>query len=80
MITHQYEIIDVHLHSWWKHVPVDPCLDPHQTYVMDEQVFSDTLAQMDNLGIRCGVVSGPNNIQSNGASERQAVSLPPGGR
>ncbi len=59
-----YEIIAVHLHAWWAGDGIGPINDPRpdQTYEINEQVFSDTLAQMDTLGIRCGVLCGPNNI------------------
>jgi uncharacterized protein len=62
MITHPYEIIDVHLHSWSIGGVTEAMFDPYKLYPVDEQVFSDTLAQMDSLGIRVGVISGPNNV------------------
>ncbi len=64
MTNHPYEIIDVHLHAWWAGEGTGPITDPRpdQIYEINEQVFSDTLAQMDALGIRCGVLCGPNNI------------------
>jgi len=62
MVTNQYEIIDVHLHAWWVGETVEPLFEPNQTYILNEKVFSDTIAQMDSLGIRCSVLSGPNNL------------------
>jgi predicted TIM-barrel fold metal-dependent hydrolase len=64
MAAHSYEIIDVHLHAWWAGEGME-CItnpDPDKIYDINEQVFSDTLAQMDACGIRCGVLCGPNNI------------------
>lgn len=56
------KVIDVHLHAWWEGDQVDPLLNPNQPAILDERVFTDTLAQMDQLGIAYGVISGPNNV------------------
>lgn len=62
MTTNQFEIIDVHQHSWSIGGVTEAMYDPHKFYTVDDQVFSSTLSQMDNLGIRIGVISGPNNV------------------
>jgi predicted TIM-barrel fold metal-dependent hydrolase len=58
-----FEIIDVHMHAWWTG-GLEALFDPHAPTTVDEQVLKDTLAQMDQLGIRPGVISGPNNVTS----------------
>jgi predicted TIM-barrel fold metal-dependent hydrolase len=60
MATGQFEIIDIHLHAWPK--DMNDLHYPHKSSILDQQVFDDTLAQMDDLGISQGVLSGPNNI------------------
>jgi len=57
----QFEIIDAHLHAW----PVEgigACFAPRAPAIADEKVFNDTLAQMDRLGIKQGVLSGPDDV------------------
>ena len=61
MTTGQFEIIDVHLHAWWIG-GMKAYDEPHKPAVLDEKVFNDTLAQMDQLNIRYAVLSGPNNV------------------
>jgi len=60
MVTGPLEMIDVHMHAWPK--DTNDLHYPHKLSILDQQVFDDTLAQMDNLGISRGVLSGPNNI------------------
>lgn len=60
MVTDQSEMIDVHMHAWPK--DTNDLHYPHRLSILDQQVFDDTLAQMDNLGISHGVLSGPNSI------------------
>jgi len=55
-----FEIIDVHMHAWWTG-GMEALFDPHAPATVDEQVLRDTVAQMDQLGIRQAVLSGPNN-------------------
>jgi predicted TIM-barrel fold metal-dependent hydrolase len=57
----QAEIIDVHLHAWWVG-GWEVLFNPHGPAVTDEQIFADTLAQMDALGISKSVLSGPNLV------------------
>jgi uncharacterized protein len=64
--TDRFEIIDMHLHAWWEGGGSEAVFDPHQLYNLDEQVFLDTLSQMDNLGIRVGLISGANNVTAEG--------------
>jgi hypothetical protein len=54
------EIIDIHLHAWSKET--HDMYYPQKQAIIDQQVFDDTLAQMDSLGISQGVLSGPNNL------------------
>jgi predicted TIM-barrel fold metal-dependent hydrolase len=61
MVADQFEIIDVHLHAW--------CIggmkayaEPHANALLDEKVFTGTLAQMNQLNIRYAMLSGPNNL------------------
>jgi len=61
MATNPFEIIDVHLHAWWVS-GTGAFDDPHKSAVLDEKVFSDTVAKMDQLNIRYAVLSGPNNV------------------
>jgi len=61
MTTDQFEIIDVHLHAWWIG-GMKVYDEPHKPAVLDEKVFNDTLAQMDQLNIRHAILSGPNNV------------------
>jgi len=61
MAADPFETVDVHMHAWWTG-GLEALFDPHALTTLDEQVFQDTLAQMDRLGIRPGVISGPNNV------------------
>jgi predicted TIM-barrel fold metal-dependent hydrolase len=56
-----FEIVDVHLHAW-STVGMDVLFGPHKPVPLDETVFQGTLAQMDQLGICHGVLSGPDNV------------------
>lgn len=65
MSMNEIEIIDVQLHAWFEEDTEEdtPTLfTPHKPATINEQVFKDTLAQMDALGISQGVLSGPNNV------------------
>ena len=61
MTMNQIEIIDVHLHAWFEE-DITMLLTPQTSATLNQQVFKDTLAQMDELGINQGVLSGPNNV------------------
>ncbi len=60
MTTDQFSIVDTHLHAW----PTDFNLmfNPHEPGETDLQVFTDTIAQMDALGISHAVLCGPNCV------------------
>ena len=60
MISQQFAIVDTHMHAW----PTDMRMlfAPHEPAAMDLQVYNDTLAQMDTLGISHAVISGPNCV------------------
>ena len=60
MVADPFEIIDVHLHAWGVG-GMKTYGEPHKPALLDERVFNDTLAQMDQLNIRYAVLSGPNN-------------------
>ena len=65
MTTEQFEILDMHMHSWaadgmapYFSAPHAPC-----TYgKLDETVFAVTLSLMNELGICQSVLGGPNNV------------------
>jgi predicted TIM-barrel fold metal-dependent hydrolase len=61
MPTDLFEIVDVHLHAWCIN-QMETISQPHKPAVLDEKVFNDTLAQMDQLNICCGVLSGADNV------------------
>jgi len=61
MSADPFEIVDVHMHAWWTG-GLEALFDPHAPATLDEQVFKDTLTQMDQLGISRGVLSGPNSV------------------
>lgn len=61
MTTNQFEIIDVHMHAWSSR-EMEYVFEPHKTDILDEKVFNDTLAAMDQLNIRYGVLSGCDNV------------------
>ncbi len=61
MAADQFEIIDVHLHAWWKG-GMKAYDEPHEPAELDETVFNDTLEQMDQLNVRYAILSGPNNV------------------
>jgi predicted TIM-barrel fold metal-dependent hydrolase len=61
MATDRFEIVDVHLHAWWIG-GMDLFNKPHEPAMLDENVFTNTLAQMEQLNIRYGVLCGPNNV------------------
>jgi hypothetical protein len=61
----QFEIIDAHLHAWPAGGMAPYLSAPHAPAsfgTTNEKVFEDTLSQMGRLGIRQGVLSGPNNV------------------
>lgn len=60
MGTDQFEIVDVHMHAWFEEKGA--IFTPHRPATLNEKDFQGTLAQMDELGISQGVLSGPNNI------------------
>lgn len=62
MTTDQFEIIDVHLHAWSSGGMEFIFVEPHKPDILDEKVFNDTLAEMDRLNIRYGVLSGCDNV------------------
>ncbi len=61
MTTDQIDIIDLHLHAWFEE-DISALATPHNFATLNQQVFADTLAQMDELGISQGMLSGPNNV------------------
>jgi uncharacterized protein len=61
MPTDGFEIVDAHLHAWFNE-PMGALLKPGGSFTFNEKVFTETLAQMDALGIGQGVLSGPNNV------------------
>ena len=61
MATDQAAIIDVQLHAWFEE-DMPAILTPHKPATLNQQVFTDTLAQMDAMKISQGVLSGPNNV------------------
>jgi len=61
MAAAQFEIVDVHLHAWWRG-GMEAYDEPHEPAVLDETVFDATLAQMDQLNVRHAILSGPNNV------------------
>ena len=63
MSTPRRDIIDVHQHSLATPSGAGGgVLRPHEPAEFQPQVFADTLAEMDRLGITHGVISGPNSI------------------
>lgn len=60
MTTERFEIVDIHMHAWPKETT--NMHYPHRLAQLDQQVFDDTLAQMDALDISQGVLCGPNNV------------------
>jgi predicted TIM-barrel fold metal-dependent hydrolase len=61
MATDRFEIIDVHLHAWPEE-GIGACMAPRDPATTDEQIFEDVLVQMDRLGIRQSVLSGPDTV------------------
>jgi predicted TIM-barrel fold metal-dependent hydrolase len=60
MTTDRFDIVDIHMHAWPRETT--NLEYPHKLAALDQQVFDDTLAQMDILGISQGVISGPNSV------------------